>query len=323
MSDPSPAIEVRELTKTYRGGVRAIDKIGFAVPAGTVFGLLGPNGAGKSTTMKILTTLTRPDSGTARVAGVDVVRSPAEVRRLIGCVAQQPGVDPVDTGRENLTLQGRLHGMSGRALRARVDELLERLALTEEAHRPAQTYSGGMARKLDIAMGLVHRPRVLFMDEPTTGLDPEARVEVWTQIAGMTAQGITVVLSTHYLHEADELADNLVILDHGQVVAAGTPGRLKEELHADTIHVELADTLEEFDAEGALAHLPGVYDIVVSGHELSARIEKSAANAPAVFAALQSAGLKVSSVRLSAPTLDDVYLRHAGRSYNSAQVVSR
>src|ERR671936_698181 len=196
----APAIEARDLVKTYPGGVRALDGLSFAVEPGTVFGLLGPNGAGKSTTVKILTPLSRPDAGVARVAGLDVARQPDQVRHAIGCVAQRSAVDREATGRENLALQGHLYGLRGRALKRRADGLLERLGLAEAADRVARTWSGGMQRKLDVAMGLIHQPQVLFLDEPTTGLDPEARADMWHEIARLAREdGLTVVLTTHYL----------------------------------------------------------------------------------------------------------------------------
>jgi len=212
------ATEARELTKTYPKGGRALDGLGFSVEAGTVFGLLGPNGAGKSTTVKILTTLSRPDSGQASVAGIDVLASPDRVRRAIGLVAQRSGVDLEGTGRENLTLQGQVYGLRGAELRSRVGELLERFGLGEAADRVARGYSGGMQRRLDIAMGLIHRPRVLFLDEPTTGLDPEVRADMWAEIARLSgSEGLTILLTTHYLEEADRLAGRLAIVDRGPV----------------------------------------------------------------------------------------------------------
>jgi len=221
------AIEASELVKTYPGDVRALDGVSFGVAAGTVFGLLGPNGAGKSTTVKILTTLSRPDSGRASVAGIDVLADPRGVRQSIGCVAQKSGVDPQATGRENLVLQGQLYGLGGRELKRRAGELLDRFGLGDAADRIARTYSGGMQRKLDVALGLVHRPRVLFLDEPTTGLDPEARADLWAEVEQLSGtEGLTVLLTTHYLEEADRLASQLAIVDHGKIVAQGTPDAL-------------------------------------------------------------------------------------------------
>ncbi len=217
LATTTPTIAVRDLVKTYPGGIRALDGLGFEVEPGTIFGLLGPNGAGKSTTVKILTTLSRPDSGTASVDGIDVLRQPELVRRSIGCVGQRSAVDLTATGRENLALQARVYGLQGRGLRSRVDELLQRFGLAEAADRVSTTWSGGMRRKLDVAMGLVHRPRVLFLDEPTTGLDPEARAELWAEVQHLTeSEGLTILLTTHYLEEADRLARRLAIVDRGR-----------------------------------------------------------------------------------------------------------
>jgi ABC-2 type transport system ATP-binding protein len=216
------------LEKTYPPDTKALDGLDLSVPGGTIFGLLGPNGAGKSTTVKILTTLTLPDAGTARVAGFDVVEEPQRVREVIGVVAQKSGVDEEATGRENLELQGRLYGMRGRERDSRVDELLERFGLADAAGRISKGYSGGMKRRLGITMGLVHRPRVLFLDEPTTGLDPEVRAAMWVEIRDLAeAERMTVLLTTHYLEEADRLAQSLAIVDRGKVVVEGTPAQLK------------------------------------------------------------------------------------------------
>jgi ABC-2 type transport system ATP-binding protein len=219
-----PAVAVDGLVKTYPGGVQALDGLSFTIEPGSIFGLLGPNGAGKSTTVRILTTLSRPNAGRAIVAGIDVLREPEQARRVIGSVSQRAAVDPDATGLENLALQGRLYGLRGDELRRRVSELLDRFTLSEAAGRLARTYSGGMQRKLHVAMGLVHRPRVLFLDEPTTGLDPEARAELWDEIGRLArTEGLTILLTTHYLEEADRLAGRLAIVDRGRIVAEGTP----------------------------------------------------------------------------------------------------
>jgi len=231
-----PAIEARGLVKTYPAAgknprVRALDGLDLTVAAGTIFALVGPNGAGKSTTVKILTTLAIADEGTATVEGIDVRADPARVRRVIGVVGQRSGADPAATGRENLILQGHLYGQPTVVARRRADALLERFALTEAAGRFVRTYSGGMQRRLDVALGLVHQPKVLFLDEPTTGLDPEARTAMWDEITRLAeSDRITVLLTTHYLDEADRLAGRLAIVDRGRVVAEGEPGRLKQEL---------------------------------------------------------------------------------------------
>src|SRR3954468_14743224 len=248
------AIAVQDLRKRY-GDVQALDGVSFAVREGEVFGLLGPNGAGKSTTVRTLVTLTKPDSGSASVAGRDVLRDQFAVRKALGYVPQDSGIDQLGTGRENLTLQGHVEGMSGRALGARVDELLSLVGLAEAADRVVKGYSGGMRRRLDIALGLVHRPRVLFLDEPTTGLDPEARVAMWAEVGRLAEQeSLTILLTTHYLEEADELADRLAIVSRGKVVAEGTPNELKSRLSGDAVHVELADGRVE-DARRILEHV--------------------------------------------------------------------
>ena len=315
----SAAIEARNLVKTYPRGVRAVDDLSFTVESGTIFGLLGPNGAGKSTTVKILTTLSRPDSGEARITGIDVLREPDRVRRVIGCVAQRSGVDREATARENLTLQGRVYGLGGKELKLRVSELLDRFGLTEAANRVAGGYSGGMQRRLDIAMGLIHRPRVLFLDEPTTGLDPEVRADTWREIARLaTEEGLTILLTTHYLEEADHLAQNLAIVDHGRIVAAGTPEQLKGELHGDTIQIELAEASSDGAVQNAILRLDGIGELKVDGRMVRARVESSATAIPAVLGALDGAGLAVASVLVSRPSLDDVYLRYTGRSFTAA-----
>jgi ABC-2 type transport system ATP-binding protein len=309
------AIDAEGLVKTYPGDVRALDGLSLSVSAGTVFGLLGPNGAGKSTTVRILTTLSRPDAGTARVAGHDVLSDPSAVRRAIGCVGQRSGVDREATGVENLRLQGQIHGLRGRSLAARAAELLEQFGLADAAGRLVRTYSGGMQRRLDIAMALVHRPQVLFLDEPTTGLDPEVRTEMWTEIERLTREeGLSILLTTHYLEEADRLASDLAIVDRGRVVAGGSPERLKAELRGDAISVELG-----FAANGAvhaaIEPLEGIRELVVEGTSLHARADEGATAVPLVLAALEARGVDVASVTVARPSLDDVYLRHTGRSF--------
>jgi ABC-2 type transport system ATP-binding protein len=316
------AIEASNLRKTYRGGVVALDGLGFAVETGTIVGLLGPNGAGKSTTVKILTTLSRADSGEARVAGLDVVRDAERVRRTIGVVGQRTGSDPESTGRENLEMQAELYGILGRARRARVDELLRRLRLDDAAGRVVKTYSGGMQRRLDVALGLIHRPRVLFLDEPTTGLDPEVRAEMWREIERLANdEEMTILLTTHYLEEADRLASRVVIVDRGRVVAEGSPEELKSELRGDTVQVELVNG-RNADASRALEHLQGVSELSVDGRLLRARVDNGAAAIPAVISALEQGGLRVASATIARPSLDDVYLRHAGRSFQEADTTN-
>jgi ABC-2 type transport system ATP-binding protein len=320
-----PALEAGQLIKAYPGArgkkpVQALDGLSFSAETGTVFGLLGPNGAGKSTTVKILATLARADSGNATVAGIDVARHPDRVRRAIGFVAQKQVSDPMDTGAENLVLAGRLQGMKAGDAKARAAELLERFSLTEAGDRLVKTYSGGMARKLDVAIGLMHRPSVLFLDEPTTGLDPEARAEMWAEIERMARQEqMTVLLTTHYLDEADRLANRLAIVDHGRVVAHGTPEELKNELRGDAVIVELSTDTEVAAALRAVSRVEGLRDIGVDGYTLRARADVGAASLPFALAALDEAGLRVLSATVARPSLDDVYLNHTGHTFARAQ----
>jgi len=329
MSSTDCAIEARQLVKTYavRGtkhGIRALDGLDLAVPRGMIFGLLGPNGAGKTTTVKILTSLARPDGGTARVEGIDVLARPGQVRHVIGVVAQRSGADPTATGRENLILQGRLYGMRGGSVRARADELLAHFDLTEAAGRLVKTYSGGMQRRLDVALGLMHRPAVLFLDEPTTGLDPESRAAMWQEIARLAVRdGLTVLLTTHYLEEADRLANRLAIVDRGRVVTTGAPEELKGELRGDVVQVELPADADAGLVRGVLGALREVRDVVIAGRNVSARSDDGGTAVPVVIAALQRAGINAASVAVARPSLDDVYLRHTGRRYSESGTADR
>jgi len=314
------AIEAENLEKRYGGNVVALRDLSFRVERGMVFALLGPNGAGKSTAVKILTTMTHPDAGRARVAGIDVIANPHGVRRIIGCVAQKDAVDLEATGRENVTLQGQLYGMGSGELQHRVGELLDRFQLSDAADRIARTYSGGMRRKLGVAMGLVHRPEVLFLDEPTTGLDPEARSSLWAEIRRLaTDDGVSILLTTHYLDEADRLAHRLMIIDEGRVVVEGTPDQLKSRLRGDAINIQLdADALLD-DALRALSTQDGrLRDLTSVGRAVHARVDDGARAVPGVLAALDAAGVSVAAVTVSRPSLDDVYLSHTGRSFSAA-----
>jgi ABC-2 type transport system ATP-binding protein len=310
------AIAVDGLRKRY-GDVQALDGVSFRVREGEVFGLLGPNGAGKSTTVRVLVTLTRADEGTATVNGKDVVEDTNAVRRAIGYVPQDSGVDQFGTGRENLTLQGRVQGMSGADLRSRVAELLELVGISDAADRIVKNYSGGMRRRLDIALGLVHRPRVLFLDEPTTGLDPEARVAMWEEVTRLAqAEALTILLTTHYLEEADQLAHRLAIVSQGKIVVEGTPAQLKAGLSGDAVHVELNDdTVEE--AQRVLAGVGARPEQVVDGRTIVSRVENGGRALPGIMSALEAAGIEVASVSLSRPSLDDVYLHFTGRDFGS------
>jgi ABC-2 type transport system ATP-binding protein len=314
------AIEAIELRKTYPPDVRALDGLSLSVPAGTIFGLLGPNGAGKSTTVRVLTTLSVPDSGSARVAGIDVLADPRRARHAIGVVGQKHGADREATGRENLVLQGEFYGITGRELKRRAGEALERLGLADAADRRVKTYSGGMQRRLDVAMGLIHDPQVLFLDEPTTGLDPEARAEMWREVERLARdERMTILLTTHYLEEADRLASQLAIVDRGRIVAQGSPDALKSELQGDTVQVELADS-DHARARLALERVAAVGEVTLEGRVLRARANDAGAAIPAVLAALETHGVRAASVTLARPSLDDVYLRYAGRSFRRAEI---
>ena len=313
------AIEAVDLRKRYPPAVQALDGVNLSVDAGTLFDVLGPNGAGKSTLTRVLCTLTRPDSGGASVAGIDVLREPVQVRRMIGVVGQKHGSDPNATGRENMVLQGEFYGITGRELKGRVATALERFELVDAANRQVRTYSGGMARRLDIAMGLLNRPKVLFLDEPTTGLDPEARSQMWTYISQLAAEEqMTIWITTHYMDEADNLTGHLAIVDSGRIVAHGTPDELKRQVSGDAVHVELVDPGEPA-APDALQRVKGVSEIELDGRLLRARARDGGAALPAILAALDARQIKVASVKVARPSLDDVYLRFAGRAFDKAE----
>ena len=310
-----PALEVRDIVKTY-GKVRALDGVSFSVEPGSIFALLGPNGAGKSTTVKILNTLSFPDSGQAFVMGIDVLRYPDKVRHSVGWVGQKSGADTSDTARENLTLQGQIYGMKGRELTQRVDKLLEQLGLVPVADRPVRTYSGGTVRRLDIALGLVHHPKVLFLDEPTSGLDPESRVAIWAELSRLAVQeAVTVFLTTHYLEEADRLANRLVIMDKGRIIVEGTPEELKGELFGDAVQVDLQQDESANMVRDVLAGLDCIREIIVESRTVRARANRAATAIPVVLAALEANGVRVSSVTMARPSLDDVYMRYTGRRF--------
>ncbi len=310
-------ITVSELRKRFpgRGGaVDAVRGVSLQVARGEIFGFLGPNGAGKTTTLRMLTTLLPIDGGQATVAGLDVRRQPGQVRRHIGYVSQLGGADDLATGRENLMLQGRLYGGSRAAVASRVASVLGVLDLSGIADRRVRTYSGGQRRRLDVALGIVHQPEVLFLDEPSTGLDPQNRAHLWQHIQALREQGSTVFLTTHYLDEADVLCDRIVIIDHGTVVAGGTPRELKQQIAGDAIVVLLRDAGAARQAAAALRGQPGVRD--VSAEDAAVRLYASggAAALPGLLRLLDAGGLAVRSLGLSEPSLDDVFLRQTGRS---------
>jgi ABC-2 type transport system ATP-binding protein len=323
----APAIVAEDLVKVYSGrgrkpAVHALDGLSLTVPEGRVFGLLGPNGAGKSTTTKILTTLSRPTSGTARVDGHDVLRAPDAVRAAIGYVSQGSSTDPVLTATENLEIAARLRGVGPADARKGAARLLDEFGLAEASRRPVSTFSGGMRRRLDVAAALVHRPRVLFLDEPTTGLDPEARAAMWAEIRRLSGEeSLTVVLTTHYMEEADRLADELLLVNGGRVVVQGTPEELKAALHGDSLRVSLIEP-DSAAVRAAVARVTGLRDIVVeaSGVDgvLAARTDDASAAVGAVIAALDAAGIRFGQVAASHPTLDDVYLHFVGHTFAEA-----
>jgi ABC-2 type transport system ATP-binding protein len=316
------AIVAEGLEKRYQN-VQALDGVSCRVRAGEVFGLLGPNGAGKSTTVKVLTTLTTPDRGRAEVAGYDVVRDPNAVRRSIGYVPQSSGVDRDATGRENLMLQGRVQGMSGRRLRARVQHLLDLLGIADAADRVVRGYSGGMKRRLDVGLGLVHGPKVLFLDEPTTGLDPEARAAMWDELAVLAREELlTILLTTHYLEEADVLTDRLAIVSRGRVVVEGTAEELKGRLQGEAVVVELADGALD-DAAAVVRALEEVREVSAEGRLLRSRVADGARAVPTILAALDTRGIAVESVTMHRPSLDDVYLHYTGRDFSAEDEAGR
>jgi len=310
------AIVADDVHKRY-GEIEALDGVSFAVRGGEVFALLGPNGAGKSTTVRVLTTLTKPDSGSATVAGHDVVRHPNRARSALGYVPQDSGIDREATGRENLMLQGRIYGMRGPELKRRVDELLELVGLADAADRIVRGYSGGMKRRLDIALGLVHRPSVLFLDEPTTGLDPEARVAMWEEVQRLAAQeSLTILLTTHYLEEADQLADRLAIVSRGRIIVEGTPEELKRGLQGELVTVDLQNG-QAGDAVPVVERFEGARETAAEGQQVRTRVPNGAQAIPALLSALEGAGIAVASVATSRPSLDDVYLHYTGREFSA------
>jgi ABC-2 type transport system ATP-binding protein len=303
-------IEAEGLRKRF-GTTQALDGLDLQAPAGSVLGVLGPNGAGKTTAVRILTTLARPDEGSARVAGLDVVTDAALVKRNIGVTAQDATVDEVLTGRQNLVMIGRLSGLRRHEARARAGELLERFDLLDAAERMARTYSGGMRRRLDLAASLVMRPPVLFLDEPTTGLDPTSRVRMWNVIRGLVAEGVTLLLTTQYLDEADELADRIVVVDHGRAIADGTAAELKRQVGGARLEVLL--TAPHSEAEHALAPLvAGAVQIGLDGRRLQAPVRASGGLATRVVRALDDAGIEVDDVEIRQPSLDDVFFALTG-----------
>jgi ABC-2 type transport system ATP-binding protein len=313
------AVEVHQLVREFKGGIRAVDELDLEVRDGEIYGFLGPNGAGKTTVVRILTTLLRPTSGEARVAGHDVVSEGDAVRRAIGVALQEAAIDPLMTGRELLHMQGALHGFRGGEARERAKQLLERVGLTDAADRRVGGYSGGMRRRLDLALALVHRPHVLFLDEPTTGLDPTSRAALWREVRALHEDGTTVFLTTQYLEEAEQLADRVGIIARGNLVAEGTPESLKARVGEPTVHVEMTDPE---DARRACEALSGLGAVERPTEQAPTRIGVRTAAGRAAIApivrALDEAGVAVEFVEVESPTLDDVFMAVTGSHLEGA-----
>lgn len=312
-------IETRELKKSFKSRkdvVEAVRGVNLQVREGEIFGFLGPNGAGKTTTLRMLTTLLEPTSGEAIVAGCDLRREPRKVRCRIGCVSQVGGVDRHATGRENLVLQAQLYGLSTREAKNRTEVLLKSFELDGFADRIASTYSGGQKRRLDLALGLVHQPPLIFLDEPTTGLDPQSRARLWDEVRRFRDQGTTVFLTTHYLEEADELCDRVAIIDNGQIVAEGTPDELKRRVAGDVVTVGLAThNGAVHQAEQLLKEQHFVRELEPEGDgALRLYVDRGEVALPQILRTLDGAGLGLAAISLARPSLDDVFLRQTGRS---------
>lgn len=307
-------IEVKALTRNF-GSLIAVNNLTFSVREGEVFGLLGPNGAGKSTTLSMLCTILKPTSGTATINGVDVTKHPGQVRRMIGIVFQDPSIDDRLTGRENLEMHANLYGVPSADARKRIDEVLELVELKDKAGLLMRTYSGGMRRRLEIARGLIHYPKVLFLDEPTIGLDPQTREHIWSYISALSRrENITVVLTTHYMEEADELCERVAIIDYGKIIALDTPRRLKDGLEGDRISIktEGAATLAE-----KLGELNLVKDLKCSNDELKLVTKNGGALMPRIVEVASSLGIRIESMSMREPTLEDVFLHFTGREIRS------
>jgi ABC-2 type transport system ATP-binding protein len=314
------------LTKIFLGNIKAVDGIDFEVNAGEIFGFLGPNGAGKTTTIKMLNTLILPTSGTATVAGFDIMKSPAEVRKHIGYVAQDVGVDEHATGRENLTLYGHFYRLDSKTIKQRVKEIFELVDLTGSENRMVSTYSGGMRKRLDLAMGIIHQPEVIFLDEPTTGLDPQTRAHIWDYIRNLVkTMGVTMFLTTQYMEEADRLADRIAIIDFGKIIVSGTPDELKKSISGDVVtlspYVDRDEERQEFvrRAESVLSGKPFVTGMKATDGELAVYVNDGGSAIPVITQLLASQGIKIKTVSMARPSLDDVFLKCTGRTIRAQE----
>jgi ABC-2 type transport system ATP-binding protein len=311
-------IEVRDLVKVYGGGTRAVDGITFDVGRGELFGFLGPNGAGKTTTIRILATLLRQTDGSARVAGFDVATQPGDVRKRLGLAMQTPALDAFSTGRETLELAGRLHRMPGDEIRGRTDELLELMGLASVAKKLTGTYSGGMKRRLDLASALVHRPELLILDEPTEGLDPQSRTALWEELERISRAGTTMLLTTHYMEEADRLCTRLAIIDNGQIVVEGAPADLKRGIGADTVVLQLDATNGDLEHQRAevsrlLAGMVAAEAVTAHPAGVTLAVPNASEAIPALLRRLDGDGVQITGLQMSQPSLDNVFLKYTGR----------
>ena len=319
-------IETKALTKVFPGDVRAVDGIDFQVNAGEIFAFLGPNGAGKTTTIKMLNTLIQPTSGTATVAGFDVVKNPAEVRRRIGYAAQDVGVDEQATGRENLSLYGHFYRLDGKTIKARVKELFELVGLKGYEDKMVSSYSGGMRKRLDLAMGLIHQPQVIFLDEPTTGLDPQTRAHLWDHINNLAkTMGVAIFLTTHYMEEADRLADRIAIIDLGKIMTIGTSDELKKSIGGDVVTltpcVQKDEECKEFirRTEAVLSGKPFVTSTKPTDGELAVYVKDGESAIPSIMQLMNSQGIEVKTISMARPSLDDVFLKYTGRTIRAQE----
>ena len=316
-------ITVKNLVEVYSDGTKAVDDISFNVADGEFFGFLGPNGAGKSTTIKVLTTLLRKSSGDVSIAGYDVEKQPADIRKIIGVQSQDTTVDGDLTGRENITLQGHFHQMKTDEIKKRVNELLKLVGLEEAAEKRARNYSGGMKKRLDLATALVHKPKILFLDEPTTGLDPQSRTAIWSYLERINKEeGITIFLTTQYLEEADKLCKRLAIIDVGKIVASGSPAELKREIGADSIRISLENCKKDnAKAKDLIKTLTGVNEIIDSDECLTVFAKNAGLLIADIVRALDSSDIRIASVTFSSPSLDDVFIKHTGKRIRTEELV--